>query len=662
MSSATLDSSRQTALPLELVDHVLEQLARRDLQHVTVRVMQAQPRSVSLNLLWRHVRLTREQQAWQCISHLDKLSLRPLQHTRTLDVNVWRDDPQMLVNLARLPPNAWSINLSIGPLWSPEHLQELLNQPRWIASVEQLTLRFNPYVTQRSYYTFLKGTFFDSCPILLTTWTTQQAPNLHRLAFQQDLPPNYGTERKSIPAFGLHRLSLEQDENKQESTRQEISTLDFAQPIVFHRLTWLDMLGHSNIGQQLTHLSLRLPRRNLVSCLSSSSSSSSSSSNSTRPFKSLIHLDLSTTHVQSQSISFSIMLRLFPQLKSLTLDHCTGLISLKEPLNGTSLNSFEWLGKCIGGQGNFRMEFVNREWYKISRIRHSTTRQHRDRTTTTTTPSSITNENKHDHVVMVRDLLILPALPSLVKLGIGLLNHNQSQDQETQNHVLEIETIWKQEFKKGYQDSIKKIILKIKDHLKRFQLWLNQSKGLNQGTRQLMIFKDTYKQILKIQKPFLNTIHHQEELNQEIQRLQIEFNEMNSLDLEFKKFSNEFELLPLNSIQSIEILLNLFETKLIEIQDQDSEEQQQEEDQFNLCFVPDCSNKPGVAHLSLSNIVAGTRTSIPKIESIQQRQERERDYERQERQDRLDWRRSNHEHERSNCSHIEQRRSWYEED
>lgn len=52
-----------------------------------------------------------------------------------------------------------SLRITIGPLFQPEHLEELLEAPAWRETVEQVWLRFNPYVMERSYYTFLKVSF-----------------------------------------------------------------------------------------------------------------------------------------------------------------------------------------------------------------------------------------------------------------------------------------------------------------------------------------------------------------------------------------------------------------------------------------------------------------------------------------------------------------------
>lgn len=105
---------------------------------------------------------------------------------------------------------------------------------------------------ERSYFVFLKGTYFDSIVHNLAQFAKETAPTLHRLEFVQDLSPNHGSrKKKETPAFGLHEMRQELDAVEAEmdsridasrqppasgkftrKTYEENGKMDFAQPIV----------------------------------------------------------------------------------------------------------------------------------------------------------------------------------------------------------------------------------------------------------------------------------------------------------------------------------------------------------------------------------------------------------------------------------------------
>lgn len=220
-------------LPAELWDHVLLQLDPDELQHTTLALSRALGNRVSISraVWWRHLAVTRQGQAWQCIQQLRN---EP-QGTRveSLTVQLWREDQQLLVNLALAPPleSVRALSLTVGPLAAPEHVQDLLDpvalrrNPNRFRKLEQLAFRFNPYCQERSYYTFLKvrsppvratwthhtltcpdraqGAYFDVAPLALAAIGTSEMPQLRRLSFIQDLPPTHGSVKKETPAFGL---------------------------------------------------------------------------------------------------------------------------------------------------------------------------------------------------------------------------------------------------------------------------------------------------------------------------------------------------------------------------------------------------------------------------------------------------------------------------
>lgn len=53
-----------------------------------------------------------------------------------------RTDSNVLVNLVSSLSNLQSIDLNVGPLFAPEHLDEMIEEPR--PCLRRLSLRFNP--------------------------------------------------------------------------------------------------------------------------------------------------------------------------------------------------------------------------------------------------------------------------------------------------------------------------------------------------------------------------------------------------------------------------------------------------------------------------------------------------------------------------------------
>lgn len=237
-------------LPPELWDYVLTFLEPTSLQSTALSLSRAIPSSsISPSLLWRHLHLSRESQALQCISKLRRMdqgvresiksvramafrSVSIIDHSISLSQRrvkhkyVNSEDPQQLVNLLLSLPSARSLQLHIGPLFSPEQLDELLTplsslRSRRFTSLSQLSFRFNPYCMERSYFVFLKGTYFDSIVLNLSSWTLDTAPKLKRLDFTQDLSPNHGVKRKDTPAFGLHEIRQELNEIEEKELEEE---------------------------------------------------------------------------------------------------------------------------------------------------------------------------------------------------------------------------------------------------------------------------------------------------------------------------------------------------------------------------------------------------------------------------------------------------------
>lgn len=165
--------------------------------------------------------------------------------------------------------------------------------------------------------------------------------------------------------------------------------MDFAQPIVspkrgialhsadwsdqvFHRLLCLTVLGTSPIGQRLTHLVLRLPRRNTLTALTAHTPRSALDP-PPRPYAAMTHLDLSTTHIIADA-RFPTLLRLHPALEHLVLDRCTGLIGSREADTQPAILTLRWLGQLPSGDcSSLAMltfqhgrQMLRRHWFESS--------------------------------------------------------------------------------------------------------------------------------------------------------------------------------------------------------------------------------------------------------------------------------------------------------
>lgn len=78
-------------LPPELFDHILTLFPDHELQQQTLALTRALPQAnVSPALLWRHLTLTREKQAWECTDQLRGEGEGLKGAVRSVDVQVWR--------------------------------------------------------------------------------------------------------------------------------------------------------------------------------------------------------------------------------------------------------------------------------------------------------------------------------------------------------------------------------------------------------------------------------------------------------------------------------------------------------------------------------------------------------------------------------------------
>ncbi|KAK4333699.1 hypothetical protein RTBOTA2_002433, partial [Rhodotorula toruloides] len=631
-------------LPSELWDHVVAQLPADEVQHTALALSRALPRTahVSNALFWRHVRVSREGQAWQIIKKL-RQEEGAAECARTVATALWRDDPQLLVNLLLALPSLRSISLTVGPLAAPEHLEDLLDPAgikrtgRW-KQLEQLAFRFNPYCAERSYYTFLKGAYFDTAPHSLSRLSSSDLPSLRRVSFIQDLPPTHGITKKETPAFGLHDLETELDQLRLEEIKASVPVsgkygrkaaqgkMDFAQPIVFFQLSCLTRLATSPVGAQLTHLTFRLPRRNLLPSLTDFPLALPRSPS----FTSLKHLDLSTTHVLDDA-RLPLLLKLHPTLETLVLDRCSGLISREAVEEPTAFATLRWLGKCCAGVGLARADDVLRAWRRISKERPADAPN--VHASASTTSSGAMNDEKL--VPPVRDILVLPPPTRLRSLGLGL--HDSLAPR--------IVKAWTKSFNEGYEDMVGKTVDRAEDVKDRWERWARTNGRLEEGTRRVVVFREA------VSEEWVKQYFPQLFDEDGVEELATWGGDDPALSLDpdplFSGFCYTRRLLPLPYFYSpsastplvASLVLDL--TSTIEAHAAD----------FSFCPVPDCSNAPGVPHLTLSQVGK---------EDIEERRRREKEvWEREESEEwgSGGWRKDESEH-RGGCAHLEGRRAW----
>ncbi|GAA6002296.1 hypothetical protein JCM10207_001051 [Rhodosporidiobolus poonsookiae] len=605
-------------LPAELWDHVLSQLSPHDLQHTAHALALALPPHLHLSsaLRSKHLRVTREGQPGQCIHAVRNYSTLHPAAVRTVSVEL--DDPQLLVNLVLALPNLRSISLSVGPLAAPEHLDDLLDTAslvrtkRW-QTLEQLAFRFNPYVSERSYYTFLKGAYFDTAVHSLARTPPSSLPSLRRLSFAQDLPPLHGAPRKKEElAFGLHDLGDALDGVDVRSVVVPTSgkfgrqlkhgKMEFAQPIVFFQLSCLSTLALSPLGAQLTHLTFRLPRRNVLAALLDLPSPLSA------PFPALRHLDLSTTHVVDDA-RLPTFLRMCPGLERLVLDRCSGLISAEAVDEPTAVATLRWLGKCCATIGLSRAEDAVRHWRRIQKARP---------TTSLPTPTSSSSAGP---APQVKDLVVLPPPTTLRSLGLGLHDLPASSSSSSGGHLRDK---WARAFAQGYTDGTTRTREKAEGELDKWARWTRQGlvrEGEGKGEKRMVCFRDGLEALgLLTPPPTTPTTASPPE----------------DEDATFVRFCAAYGLVPFPA-SSAHVLLSALEAQPA---------------QFKLCTTPssECPNTPGVPHLSLSAAEGG------KGEDQQERREKEK---RAWESERRDWeereRRGGHQ---AGCAHEAAAREW----
>ncbi|WWC68508.1 uncharacterized protein I206_102437 [Kwoniella pini CBS 10737] len=368
-----LNSNKEEKIPLllklppEIIDNLLSLVLPENKQLTTLSLIKVFPNfyEILFKNLWKHLIIYNQKQIWPLWKKL-KLIQNYSKEIKSFNLKSWKGDIDILNNIFRLIPfNSKKFNylfLNIGTNFSPDHLKELFENPR--LNLKKLEMRFRPYVEQASYYQFLAGSYFDTAvETLAKSWPA--LPTFTHLSIVQDLPP-----RSTVPptatnststslAGSFADLSLAKKENDKTSSDSEddsghstpptsISSasdnpLDkgisraytghgpfgnpflneklgitkpktFAQPIVFFDINCIAKFGSSPVAQNLTHLRLRVPSRDLLRVLINHPRGSSTI------FPKLQYLDISTTNVRIDT-NLTTLLRTYINLEHLVLDH-----------------------------------------------------------------------------------------------------------------------------------------------------------------------------------------------------------------------------------------------------------------------------------------------------------------------------------------------------
>lgn len=139
-------------LPSELFSGVLDEVDPEDLQSTTLALTKAIPNApISLHHLFRHIRLTRQNQPWllhqrvrlnqgqengRTSRFVDPLWVRSF---RWLG---WTVDADVLINLLDILSGIQDLHINVGTTFAPEHLEDMFRNPR--PDLQRLSLRFRP--------------------------------------------------------------------------------------------------------------------------------------------------------------------------------------------------------------------------------------------------------------------------------------------------------------------------------------------------------------------------------------------------------------------------------------------------------------------------------------------------------------------------------------
>lgn len=144
-SGSSTPASQFNPIPPEVWDVVLENVDRNHLQTTALALSRALPQSsVSLVHLCRHVRIRRAKQLQALVVRLRQQDASAIQDAiRSFYLSDWLPDENVVAILLNKLSSSkiTELGLCLGPRWTPEALEESLNEP--LQHLTYLSLRFN---------------------------------------------------------------------------------------------------------------------------------------------------------------------------------------------------------------------------------------------------------------------------------------------------------------------------------------------------------------------------------------------------------------------------------------------------------------------------------------------------------------------------------------
>ena len=129
-------------LPSEIYDGILTHLPRDERQQTTLSLTRAIPRSpVPLHHLFEHIRLKSSESVVQLYRRIQG-RLDESHWVKEFSLETWSVDADVVVNLVALLSRLSTITLFVGPNFAPEHMEEMLEEPR--EALSYISLRFRP--------------------------------------------------------------------------------------------------------------------------------------------------------------------------------------------------------------------------------------------------------------------------------------------------------------------------------------------------------------------------------------------------------------------------------------------------------------------------------------------------------------------------------------
>jgi len=281
-------------------------------------------------------------------------------------------------------------------------------------------------------------------------------------------------------------------------------------------------------------------------------------------------------------------------------------------------------GKCCGGSGLSRADEALRVWRRISKARP------------TDSPSPSPSTSTDAPIAPVRDLVVLPPIPALRTLGLGL--HSRLGKRTVR--------AWETAFDEGYGEAVRRAGERVEDGAERWARWERSGRLDRDRDARVVVFAD------------------QLELGRE-GGLPVELVEAlrdaaggpgagagpdgaaHEPDPVFRRFCAQRNLVPLSPSACPSSLISSVARAL-------ALAYSSAQSGFALCLTPDCSDRPGRAHL----VVGPGGGAAP--EDAETRAERERrawSEEWEEERGVGGWRRAREEH-KERCAHLEGRRAW----